>query len=203
MPGIFGGVGCPPALYEALRADFAATYGKSEAVHTAGGMLGGHAFGSRSALHVAPGGGHFAVDGELSIYRLAEDFARGDAPCFYRLRSGELDLEPTCKGNVAAIDPRSGAWHASDPRSSRGGRDSKAKAPRGWPSSRLRGRHGCCAPTRIGSVSGNGWPRSSSRSRRNSRVSTRGSPTRHSPAARQRLSSMQRDAVPSSCVNKP
>ena len=111
MPGIFGGVGCPPALYEALRADFAATYGKSEAVHTAGGMLGGHAFGSRSALHVAPGGGHFAVDGELSIYRLAEDFARGAAPAFYRWRAGELDLEPTCKGNVAAIDPRSGAWH--------------------------------------------------------------------------------------------
>ena len=82
MPGIFGGVGCPPDLCEALRADFAATYGKSEAVHTSGGMLGGHAFGSKSALYVAPGGGHFAVDGELSIYRLAQEFARGAAPAF-------------------------------------------------------------------------------------------------------------------------
>src|SRR5437879_1653182 len=98
MPGIFGGVGCPPALYEALRADFAATYGKSEAVHTAGGMLGGHAFGSRSALHVAPGGGPFAVDGELAIYRRAEAFARDRAcatsrpaagcPCARRAVSG-------------------------------------------------------------------------------------------------------------------
>ncbi|TMA51298.1 MAG: hypothetical protein E6J75_18755 [Deltaproteobacteria bacterium] len=103
MPGIFGGVGCPPHLHEALRADFAAAYGASDAVSVAGGMLGGHAFGSQSALHVAPDGDRFAVDGEPSLYR-------STLPP-YRVRSDALELEPTCKGNVAVVSARSGTWH--------------------------------------------------------------------------------------------
>ncbi|TMA37286.1 MAG: hypothetical protein E6J79_10920 [Deltaproteobacteria bacterium] len=103
MPGIFGGVGCPPHLHEALRADFAAAYGASDAVSVAGGMLGGHAFGSQSALHVAPDGDRFAVDGEPSLYR-------STLPP-YRVRSDALELEPTCKGNVAVVSARSRTWH--------------------------------------------------------------------------------------------
>ena len=110
MPGIFGGAGVAPDICAALRTDFATTYGASEAMRVGGGMLGGHAFGARSALHVAPAGEHVAVDGELSIYALAARFAAGDAS-LYRWRAGDLELDPACKGNVVAVDPRSGAWH--------------------------------------------------------------------------------------------
>src|SRR5689334_17194449 len=109
MPGIFGAVGCPLDVANALRMAFDAAYGASASVRVGDGILGGHAFGAKSALHRSAHGEDFAVDGDPSIYRLAAQTARGDGPPAYALSAGEIVLPSTCKGNIAVVDPVSGA----------------------------------------------------------------------------------------------
>ncbi len=111
MPGIFGGVGYQPDVYEALKREFSAPWGNCQSVHISGGMLGGHAFGTGLSLHVLADGLHYAVDGEASIYRLAHEFALQREPALFRISSSELDLASACKGNVAVVDPKSGEWY--------------------------------------------------------------------------------------------
>jgi len=111
MPGIFGAVGCRPEEQEALRQEFSFPWKGCESKNVAGGILGGHAFGSASALHTLCNGRYFAVDGEASIYRLARTFTQASGPSLFGVSSGNLDLTEACKGNVAVVDVRSGVWY--------------------------------------------------------------------------------------------
>jgi Asparagine synthase len=111
MPGIFGGVGCSSTLYEALRREFSSPWTDCECVHLAGGILGGHAFGSSMAVYATDTDLHFAVDGEASLYRKAHAFIQRGEPTLFQMSSGKLELTSACKGNVAAVDTASRTWY--------------------------------------------------------------------------------------------
>jgi|RhiMetStandDraft_8_1073273.scaffolds.fasta_scaffold00311_2 asparagine synthetase B (glutamine-hydrolysing) len=111
MPGIFGGVGCDPGLYESLQREFIAPWGYCEVTVLPNGILGGHAFRPAQALHRACHGIDFAVDGEAAIYRVAPEFALRGQPTLFCLADSALALTATCKGNVVAVDPQEGLWH--------------------------------------------------------------------------------------------
>src|SRR5512147_146564 len=104
MPGIFGGYGCRPELYETLRSHIENIWGKCESLSLPNMFLGGHAFGDAPALHATADGYHFAVDGESSLYRNAHRFAEKGEPGLFRFRNNELELGVSCKGNVAVAD---------------------------------------------------------------------------------------------------
>jgi hypothetical protein len=104
MPGIFGGYGCRPELYETLRRHIEGIWGECESVSLPNGFLGGHAFGDASALHVTSGGYDFAVDGERELYRNARRFAQNNEPALFRFQGNKLELGVSCKGNVAIVD---------------------------------------------------------------------------------------------------
>jgi hypothetical protein len=110
MPGIFGGIGCSPALYEALRREFSSPWTDGECVHLAGGLLGGHALGSNRAVYAMTPDLHFAVDGEASLYRNAEAFIQHGKPTLFQMTSGKVELTRACKGNVAVVDTASRTW---------------------------------------------------------------------------------------------
>jgi len=109
MPGIFGAVGYSPEVCEKLRQQFEEPWGSSESVTLAGGILGGHAFSPHTALHRLSKSLTFAVDGEISIYTTAES-APSQPGMLFRLSSDLLTLGPSCKGNLALVDPHSGFW---------------------------------------------------------------------------------------------
>jgi hypothetical protein len=111
MPGIFGGVGCDPSLYEILQNEFAAPWGCCESIALPNGMLGGHAFRPAQALHLACNGVYFAVDGEASIYHAAPEFALHRQPTLFHISASELSLTATCKGNVVVVDPEECLWY--------------------------------------------------------------------------------------------
>jgi len=111
MPGIFGGLGCKPEQYEALRSSFADIWGGCESKSVPNGFLGGHAFAEASALHVTTGGLNFAVDGEDSLYRSAYRFAQKGEPSLFRLKDNELELMVMCKGNLAIVDQDNQVLH--------------------------------------------------------------------------------------------
>jgi len=111
MPGIFGGVGGDPSLYEILQSEFAKPWGGCESIALPNGRLGGHAFRPAQALHLAGDGVSFAIDGEASIYRAAPEFALRRQPTLFHLAARELTLTATCKGNVVVVDPEEGLWY--------------------------------------------------------------------------------------------
>ena len=111
MPGVFGGIGFRTEVYEALRRAFSRRWGMCECEMTGGGVIGGHAFRPRSAVHRSPSGLRFAVDGEASIYCLARDVALTGRPILFHHSHEFLHLTAACKGNVVAVEPESGAWY--------------------------------------------------------------------------------------------
>ncbi len=111
MPGIYGGVGLSPQQCEALRHEFAEAWTDCESVCLPGGILSGHAFGSRCALYTLSNGCHFAIDGEASLYRMAQAVTPAEISKLFRMSSGRLELTGACKGNVALVDMASGSWH--------------------------------------------------------------------------------------------
>ena len=111
MPGIFGGVGGDPSLYEILQSEFAKPWGGCESLALPNGMLGGHAFRPAQALYLTGTGVSFAVDGEASIYRAAPEFAFRRQPPLFHLAARELTLTATCKGNVVVVDPEDCLWY--------------------------------------------------------------------------------------------
>jgi hypothetical protein len=110
MPGIFGGVGCSPALCEALRRECSSPWTDGEGVHLAGGLLGGHAFGTNRAVYAMTPDLHFAVDGEASLYRNAETFIQQGNPTLFQMSAGKAELTRACQGNVAVVDTASRTW---------------------------------------------------------------------------------------------
>lgn len=111
MPGIFGGLGCNPERYQALRDYFSSIWGGCESLSTSNGILGGHAFAKTLALHVIGQGLLFAVDGEESLYRNALRLPQRQEPPLFRLQDNKLELDVTCKGNVAILDRENQILH--------------------------------------------------------------------------------------------
>jgi len=111
MPGIFGGIGGSPALYEALRREFASPWRECQSVDIAGGTLGGHAFEGRSAVHAAGNNIFFAVDGEASLYHTAQASSERERSDLFQVSHEKLELTSACKGNVAVVDSASRAWY--------------------------------------------------------------------------------------------
>jgi hypothetical protein len=111
MPGIFGGVGGSPALYDALRREFTSPWRDCQSVDIAGGILGGHAFGAKSAVHAARNDIHFAVDGEASLYHTAKASAERENSDLFQISHEKLELTSACKGNVAVVDSASRVWY--------------------------------------------------------------------------------------------
>jgi hypothetical protein len=104
MPGIFGGYGCQPELFENLRSHIEGIWGKCESLSLPNVFLGGHAFGDASALYVTRDRYHFAVDGEKALYTNAHRFAEKGEPALLRFQDNQLELGVCCKGNVAVVD---------------------------------------------------------------------------------------------------
>ena len=104
MPGIFGGAGCDPSLYEFLQSEFVLPWGGCESTVLPNGILGGHAFRPAQALHFTCNGVYFAVDGEESLYRTAMGCALSKQPTLFHISASELTLTAACKGNVVAVD---------------------------------------------------------------------------------------------------
>ena len=113
VPGIFGGVGCPPACLEALSRDHSAIWGETHPLSPGGGALGGHAHGGARAAYRLPDGTCFAVDGEAAIYVAARDVAerwKEQKNALFSLDSEGCSTSARCKGNIVLVDPISGAW---------------------------------------------------------------------------------------------
>ena len=98
MPGIFGGSRLDSNLHETLQDKFALPWGGCESKSLSNGILGGHAFRPAKALHHTCNGVYFAVDGEASIYREAQEFALHGRPTLFSISSAnQLTLSKTCK----------------------------------------------------------------------------------------------------------
>lgn len=110
MPGIFGAVRCPPELFTSLERLFSAPWGEVASLRMVNGILGGHAFSSRTVLNTRLPTLAFVVDGEASIYARAESASSGQSDLFH-VSSNLLTLNDTCKGNVAAVDLDTNVWH--------------------------------------------------------------------------------------------
>ena len=72
MPGIYGCFGCSKEEGSHLQRKFSEPWGKCEQTFFNGGIIGGHAFSKKSSLHISKEGIILAVDGEISIYHMAE-----------------------------------------------------------------------------------------------------------------------------------
>jgi asparagine synthetase B (glutamine-hydrolysing) len=104
MPGIFGGFGCKPEQYEALKNSFDSIWGECESISLPNAFIGGHAFSKDTALHVTNEGLNFAVDGENSLYKNAIQFAQKGKPSLFQLQDHRLEPGVHCKGNIAIVD---------------------------------------------------------------------------------------------------
>jgi hypothetical protein len=112
MPGIFGAVGFDANFNEKLQSAFATPWGSCESTMLPNGILGGHAFPPAQALNRTYNGIQFAVDGEASIYQAASEFSLRREPTIFQISSSnEITLATSCKGNVAAVEPKSGVWY--------------------------------------------------------------------------------------------
>ena len=109
MPGIFGHLGSYEGEFDALRQEFSKPWEEADFFSFRWGCLGGHAFGTGSALHVSGKHFYFAINGEaLSYSLLAKKVNEIDS-----LKSDKeiLDLAAVCKGSIAIIDVRMRVCH--------------------------------------------------------------------------------------------
>jgi hypothetical protein len=109
MPGIIGAVGLEFEVCSRLRREFEQPWESSECIEVSSGILGGHAFPPHTALYEGPTGIAFAVDGEDALYQAAEEHSAAGSALF-GLKSDELILSPSCKGNIVVADRNSGLW---------------------------------------------------------------------------------------------
>jgi asparagine synthetase B (glutamine-hydrolysing) len=110
MPGIFGCAGRSNRFGEALGREFAAPWTGVESVAVPDGVLGGHAFEPSRALHRAGGRFHFAVDGELALYRRAHSLALEQVVAGAPSIPTASTLTEASVGNAAVVDSVSGTW---------------------------------------------------------------------------------------------
>ncbi len=109
MPGICGALGVDKEKYHGLWREFSQPWTGCEFMSFAGGFLGGHAFGSASAIGTLNEHRYFAVDGEASIYSSVP--TREEMTRLFRTSLKPLDLIEACKGNVVNVDLRSRICH--------------------------------------------------------------------------------------------
>lgn len=109
MPGIFGGIGCRPECLNVIRREHSAIWGEIECHSVDGAMLGGHAHTPARSVWTTARSTLFAVDGDKAIYEGAHRFAEEGAPELFRIDSSRLTLLTGCRGNVAALDLKSGS----------------------------------------------------------------------------------------------
>ena len=113
MPGIFGIFGGTNDTRALIHREFAAPWGGCETVEIGGGLLGGHAFPPALSLFNKPGSLVFAVDGEWSLYRAAQDFATGPTKDLFQLGLNGVTISPACKGNIIAFEPQTGRCYVA------------------------------------------------------------------------------------------
>lgn len=109
MPGIFGALGCHQESFNSLQKDFLRIWKSCEFLSFFGGCLGGHAFGTASALYASGKNYYFAINGEALSYSLLASKAKG----INTLESHTefLDLAAACKGSVVIVDLRLRVCH--------------------------------------------------------------------------------------------
>jgi asparagine synthetase B (glutamine-hydrolysing) len=111
MPGFYGCFGCSKEEESQLKKEFSKPWGKCEHTFFNGGIIGGHAFSEKSSLHNSIDGIIFAVDGENSIYLMAEKLSLVNRSIFADISSGNLNGLYSLKGNLVAVDKASGICH--------------------------------------------------------------------------------------------
>lgn len=110
MPGIYGCFGCSNEEESHLQYEFCQPWGKCEHTSFTGGAIGGHAFSKKSSLHKSENGIILAVDGEISIYRMAEQLCHENAVVFDDISSLNNEIRGL-KGNLVVVDKISGSCH--------------------------------------------------------------------------------------------
>ncbi len=106
MPGICGALGADKERCRTLWQEFSKPWVGCDFMEFPGGFMGGHAFGSASAIHTFNQSYHFAVDGEASIYSFMASQENGNGP-FRTSSLGCSELTELCKGNMVKVDLRS------------------------------------------------------------------------------------------------
>ena len=102
MPGICGALRVDKEEYSSLWKEFSQPWTDCKFMSFPGGFLGGHAFGSASAIRTLNEYYYLAVDGEASIYSSVPTREEVTGPFWTSLES--LDPVAACKGNVVAVD---------------------------------------------------------------------------------------------------
>lgn len=110
MPGIYGCFGCSNEEESYLQYEFCQPWGKCEHTSFNGGIIGGHAFSKKSSLHKLENGIILAVDGEISIYRMAEKLGQKNGFNFEDISSLNNEIRDL-KGNLVVVDKFSGSCH--------------------------------------------------------------------------------------------
>lgn len=108
MPGICGALGADKEEYRSYWREFSQPWTDCELISFPGGFLGGHAFGSATAVRTLNEHRYCALDGETSIYSVSP---REEMTGLARPSGESLDLGKACKGNVAHVDVRSRVCH--------------------------------------------------------------------------------------------
>ncbi|MCA9421705.1 MAG: hypothetical protein KC592_11840 [Nitrospira sp.] len=104
MPGVYGCFGCSSEEESHLQKEFSKPWGKCEQLKFRGGIIGGHAFPKKTALHNIKENIIFALDGEIAIYRMAEKFTTINCKELFDISSGILNEGKFLKGNMVVVD---------------------------------------------------------------------------------------------------
>lgn len=111
MPGVYGCFGCSKEEESILQKEFSKPWGKCEHAYFSGGIIGGHAFSKKSSLHLSRKDVILAVDGEISIYHMAEKICQANDTDFADISSGNFNGNHFLKGNLVVVDKTSASCH--------------------------------------------------------------------------------------------
>lgn len=109
MPGICGALRVDKEEYGSFWREFSQPWVGCQVISFPGGFLGGHAFGSTSAVRKLNESCYIVVDGEASIYSFLPTQENGTGP--FRTSPEGIRLNEVCKGNVVQVDLRSRVCH--------------------------------------------------------------------------------------------
>lgn len=104
MPGIFGAIGVSPVTAAGLSDAFLKHWPDGRVERHGSTVLGGHAFGGASAIHVVEPGRLVALDGEWALYREVPDRLRWDPDRFLDAVEDGLDADMMSAGNLVVMD---------------------------------------------------------------------------------------------------
>ena len=109
MPGFYGCFGYSKEEESHFQKEFSQPWGNCEHISFRGGIMGGHAFSKKSSLHISKKDIIFAVDGEISIYHMAEKLCQANGIDSAAISSGNLHGVDSLKGNLVVVDKSSGS----------------------------------------------------------------------------------------------